>query len=758
MKSFERISQNDTVASSVAGNLSQNQVESQIMPMAAKGPEDLQYMVDTRPLCQGMPFILTDSAHPRHVLKHGNHFLVLDQSGIVPACNSLGYGYYRYDTRHLSQWEVSINDMPLSLLSSNFSKGYAAELLYTNTHTEAVSQQKLTMHRHLVLTDYVWEKIVFENYDSKAVDVEVKMVFLSDFADMFEVRGLNRPQRGDRMVPVTDQSGASLYLAYRGLDGILLETIVEFITVRPIEITDGNATFRLTLPVRCTQSIELRISTRMAGQNVSAGEKHTSFAAAADAADAEYLRWRHNSAKVSTQNEIFDVALELCFRDLFILRQPTPKGYGISAGLPWYSALFGRDSAITALQMLPFNLEVAKTTIDVLAAYQGNENNTFTAEKPGRILHELRLGELARIKEIPHSPYYGTVDATQLWLMLIGEYIRWSGDLNSLTDWWPNIKLALSYLDAESKDGYISYLRESPEGLENQGWKDSGDSMTYSDGSIASPPISVCEAQGYLYAAWLECAGLASLLGHNKEAEDLLEKASLLKTRFQNDFWMESEQYVAMALDGNKRQVGAISSNPGHCLWTGILDQDKAELVASRLVAPDLNSGWGVRTLSSGAIAFNPMSYHNGSIWPHDNAIIMEGLRRAGRIEDAQGLMLKMFEVMQKQAEFRLPELFCGFPRTSTRPVDYPVSCIPQAWAVGSMFQMLKACINFQPDAVRKVVRIVNPVLPDWLCDIKIMGLRIGNASIDLALHCDGESTYCRVLRKQGDVKVIIES
>lgn len=723
-------------------------------------PSDLPYIVDTRPLCQGLPFILTDSAHPRHVMKHGNHFLVLDQSGTIPACNSLGYGYYRYDTRHLSQWEISINDMPLSLLSSNFSKGYAAELLYTNTHTEAVGQQKLTMHRHMVLTDNLWERIVFENYDSKPVEVEVKMVFQSDFADIFEVRGLNRPMRGDRMIPIMDPAAGGLFLAYRGRDGMLIETIVEFMTVRPAEIVDGTATFKLTLPVRCTQSIEIRISTRIAGQNVAAGEKFTSFAAASDAADAEYLRWRHNQARIATQNEIFDVALELCFRDLFILRQPTPKGMGLAAGIPWYSALFGRDSAITALQMLPFNTELAKTTIDVLAAYQGVEDNDFTAEKPGRILHELRLGELARIKEIPHSPYYGTVDATQLWLMLIAEYIRWTADMPSLECWWPHIKMALAYMDAEiEQTGYMCYMREGPSGLENQGWKDSHDSMTYSDGNLAAPPIAVCEAQGYLYAAWIAAAEMARLLGHGKEADQILQKAANLKERFQKDFWMENEQFVALALDGSGNHVGAISSNPGHCLWTGILDPDKAELVANRLIAPDLNSGWGIRTLSSGAVAFNPMSYHNGSVWPHDNAIIMDGLRKTGRIEEATQLMKKMFEVMQQQAEFRLPELFCGFPRTaSTRPVDYPVSCIPQAWAVGTMFQMLKACINFEPDATRRVLRIVNPVLPEWLIDLRLMGLRIGNATIDLALHCDGQSTYCRVLRKQGDIRVIIES
>ena len=763
MKSFERIGHNEAIVSPKEAQLpvaNPNRThDDHDAPEYASIPNDLPYIVDTRPMCQGLPFILTDSAHPRHVLKHGNHFLVLDQSGTIPLCNTLGYGYYRHDTRHLSHWEISINDMPLSLLSSNFSKGYAAELLYTNTHTEVVSQQKLTMHRHVVLTDHVWERIVFENYDSKPVDVEVKMVFQSDFADMFEVRGLNRPNRGDRMVPITDASGASMFLAYRGQDGVLLETIIEFVTLRPIDIQDGVATFKLTLPVRCTQSIEIRMSTRMGGHTISAGEKHTSFAAAADAADAEYLRWRHSQSGVITQNEIFDVALELCFRDLFILRQPTPKGYGLSAGIPWYSALFGRDTAITALQMMPFNLDIAKTGIDVLAAYQGKEDNDFTAEMPGRILHELRLGELARVKEIPHSPYYGTVDATQLWLMLIGEYIRWTADLESLTNWWPNIKLALSYLDRASPNGYITYEREGPDGLENQGWKDSHDSMTYSDGTLAKAPIAVCEAQGYLYAAWVESAQVAQLLGHHKEADVLLAKAADLKARFQKDFWMESENFIALALDGDGKHVGAITSNPGHCLWTGILDQDKADLVASRLMAPDLNSGWGVRTLSSGAVAFNPMSYHNGSIWPHDNAIIMDGLRKTGRIDDAHGLMKKMFEVMQQQAEFRLPELFCGFPRTaSTRPVDYPVSCIPQAWAVGTMFQMLKACINFQPDAMRKVLRIVNPVLPEWLSDIKILGLRVGNATIDLALHCDGQSTYCRVLRKQGDVRVIIEN
>lgn len=716
------------------------------------------YEPDMRPLCQGLPFVLTDSAHPRHAVKHGSHFLVLDESGLIPSCNTLGYGYYRYDTRHISSWEVVLNDSPLSLLSSDFTKGYAADLLYTNNHSELVPQQKITVNRKIVLTDMLWEQITLENFHSEPVQVELAIRFASDFADIFEVRGSNRPARGQRMKP-TAPSPSSVFLAYQGLDGQLLETVIEFKTIRPTVINDGEALFKLTLPVRRPMSMDICVFTRWNRGAPRAMANGSTYAEAESIADRNYDNWRGKLTSIETDLNMFNIAIENCYRDLYMLRQPTPKGLGIAAGIPWYCALFGRDTAITALQLLPFAPDMARSCIDVLAAYQGQKTDMFRAERPGKILHELRVGEMARMKEIPHDPYYGTVDATQLWLILIAEYIDWTGDVEYAQSLWPNIKLALRYLDQAVKGGYVTYKRESPVGLENQGWKDSGDSVAHVDGKLAEPPIAICEAQAYLYLAWIRIARLANLLGYNSLAFKLRQRAMLLKERFQKDYWMDSEQFVAIALDRYGNQVQSVSSNPGHCLWSEILDDDKAHKVADRIMSSDLFSGWGIRTLSTGAASYNPLSYHNGSVWPHDNGIIVDGLRKLGRSSDIVVVLTAMYDAMRRQSDFRLPELFCGFERSSSpQPIDYPVSCRPQAWAAGAIFQMLRACINLAPDAPNNQLRIVDPVLPPWLSQVRISNLRLGKAEVDLALRRDGTSTFCQVLKKQGNIRIVIET
>ena len=724
------------------------------------GVQEPEYIIDTRPLCQGTQFVLTDAAHPRLVLKHGAHFLVMDQGASVPACNTLGYGYYRYDTRHLSQWEMTLNDIPLSLLSSSINAGYAGTFLYTNPQTDLAPQQTLMIQRDIVMGESaIWERVLLQNYHNQPIDCVLKFSYQSDFADMFEVRGLNLPERGKRMLPVTGKNGRSLYLGYRGLDGVLLETIIEFFGVIPDVISEGEAIVRISLPPRQSRELQVCVTTRWAGDSLGDIRK-TGFIDARKAADARYKDWTNDSTKIKTDHDIFNLAVERAMRDLFILRQPTPKGWGLSAGVPWYCAVFGRDSAITAWQVMPFFPDLSRECLEVLAAYQGTEENTFKAEFPGKIMHELRMGELARVDAIPHTPYYGTVDATQLWLYVLAQYVDWSGDLAFARKLWPNVKAALSFLESSlDEHGYLSYKRESDKGLENQGWKDSGDSVMHPDGRLAHAPIALCEVQAYLYAAWLEIAKLADLLGYYGLGRKLRLDAAALKQRFERDFWMPDEKYVALALDADAQQVGVISSNPGHCLFTGILDDDKAHAVADRLMSAEMYCGWGIRTLSRSTIAYNPMSYHNGSVWPHDNSIIAEGLRKLGRSQDVHRVMLDLVQVTQFEPEFRLPELFCGFERDGNhRPIEYPVSCSPQAWAAGSTLQLLKSCLNLQPDAVNGILRIVEPDLPEWLNKVVLRGLRVGSAVLDLAFNSHDGISSCQVLHKSGRMRVNIES
>jgi glycogen debranching enzyme len=707
-----------------------------------------------------MRFVLTDAAHPRIVLKHGSHFLVFDQSASIPACNTLGYGYYRNDTRHISQWELLLDDMPLSLLSSTADEGYSGSFLYTNPQTENLMQQKITVLRDVVLADLLWERITLKNFHNEPTEFELKLKFQSDFADMFEVRGLNRATRGERMMPFVSNDSQCLFLAYRGLDGVLLETVIEFVGIRPDSIQDGEVLFRMQLPVRKPCRFEFSVTSRWGGNAAHHAAEENNFQSAKSIAEKRCNAWYGQVAKVETTNELFDVFIKRSLRDVYILRQGTPKGFGLAAGIPWYCALFGRDSAITSSQLLPFAPELARECLEVLAAYQGQNEVDFKAEMPGRILHELRLGELARSNQVPHSPYYGTVDATQLWLLLFCQYINWTGDLDFARNLWPAVKQAVSWLDHSTNNGsgYITYQRVSEHGLENQGWKDSGDAVMHTNGHLAAPPIAICEAQGYLYAARMELAQIARMLGHRSMARTLERQAVELKTMFERDFWMEDKQFIALALDRDGRQVGVVSSNPGHCLASGIVNGDKAQAIADRLMSKELHTGWGIRTLTSSAVAFNPISYHNGSVWPHDNAMIAEGMRRIGRIADVHRIMAGLFDVAQSQPDFRLPELFCGFDKEeSSGLINYPVSCSPQAWSAGSIFQLLKASINFQPDAHNRRIRIVDPSLPGWLETLKIRGLKIGAAEIDLNLVASHGSTSCQILRKSGDVRVIIE-
>lgn len=718
-----------------------------------------QYIEDTRPLCQGMPFLLTDAAHPRQILKHGSHFIILDEAGEIPACNSLGYGYYRFDTRHISQWQMLLDGVPMSLLSSNTSQGYTGTFLHTNVQTDTMIQQKIILQRDLILGDALWERISIESFLGEPCQSTLTILLHSDFADMFEVRGLNRPVRGQRMIPVMSADNKTLFLAYRGQDGLLLETVIDFRGIVPTHAKEGELTFDLTLEPRQKREFVICVRTIWDGHLITMDGAQPNFETAKQTADRKYKEWFGRGAAIKTEHELFDVGLLRGLKDLYILRQPTPKGVGLSAGIPWYSAVFGRDSVITSMQFLPFRPDIARESLEVLAAYQGQVEDDYKAESPGRIMHEVRFGELARINMIPHSPYYGTVDATQLWLMLLRDYISWSGDREFAEQMWPHAILAMHWIDEMMQGGYLAYKRISEKGLDNQGWKDSHDSVVFSNGVFATPPISICEAQGYVYAAKLALAEIADLLGHRNVADSNRQDAKDFRTRFQKDFWMDEHDFVALAIDGEGRKVDLLTSNPGHLLMCEILDDAKANKIADRLMNSDFWSGWGIRTVSSSSVPYNPISYHNGSIWPHDNSMIACGLRKLGRVQDAHTVMEALYEVSQSERYHRLPELFCGFGKAETdSPIDYPVSCSPQAWAAGSMFQLLSACFNLQPDAVRNRLTIVEPSIPEWLGRVVVRNLRVGESTIDLGFQNKSGITSCEVLSKSKNLRVILES
>jgi glycogen debranching enzyme len=407
------------------------------------------------------------------------------------------------------------------------------------------------------------------------------------------------------------------------------------------------------------------------------------------------------------------------------------------AGVPWYAVPFGRDSLIAAWQALPVRPGLAKSVLRTMARFQGKKLDGWRDEEPGKIMHEIRYGELARTNQVPFTPYYGTIDATPLFLILIGEVYRWTGDLDFVREMADAAGQALDWIDRygdPDNRGYVSYARRSQKGIDNQGWKDSGNSIVHQDGRLAEAPIALCEVQGYVYLARTIWAHLYALLGDHERSNRLRRQAEELKDRFRRDFWMSDEQFVALALDKDGQQVRTVTSNPGHCLMTGILDREEARMVARRLLSPDMFSGWGIRTMSSRATAYNPMSYHNGSVWPHDNSLILNGLKQLGFHAEAKQVMDGLLAAASRFPQHRLPELFCGYDRTGEAPVPYPVACSPQAWAAGTAFVMLSVMLGIEPDPEKRQISL-SPLLPEGMNRLRVRRLCVGEGRLDLSLY-----------------------
>jgi glycogen debranching enzyme len=474
----------------------------------------------------------------------------------------------------------------------------------------------------------------------------------------------------------------------------------------------------------------------------------------------EEQSWHQQVTRIRSDKNTFNQIIERAEQDIYLLRQTFGQGKALSAGVPWFSTLFGRDSIIAASQVLMLDPQIARETLKILAQYQGKAEDEWRDEQPGKILHEIRFGEMARCQEIPHTPYYGTVDATPLWLMLYAEYFAWTADRETIDSLWDNALAAMGWIDRTMQQtGYLSYFRKSKRGLDNQGWKDSNDCIVNRDGKLALGDISLCEVQSYVYAAKVRLAQLARMKKRIDLADRWEEEARELKVRFNRDFWMEDQDFCALALDGEGKPVDSITSNPGHCLNLGIFTPEQAYSVAERLRAPDMFNGWGIRTLSSLSPAYNPMGYHIGSVWPHDNAMTAIGLRSLGLIDQALELSQGLLDMTKRQPYQRPPELFCGYERSDGNdPVQYPVACSPQAWATGSIFQLMQMMVNLVPDAPNNTLRIIDPALPESINQLKLQNLRVGTTLLDLEFERSGHSTACRVSKKRGNLRVVIEA
>jgi glycogen debranching enzyme len=735
------------------------------------------------------PCVLSERPQPTLTVKDDDLFLVTDTLGNISGCvgvvdeQKASMGLFCNDTRFLSRLEMQIEGRSPVLLSSTADKGFLLSILCTNpTIEDRLNADALGIRREIALGGALFEEIEITNYSTSSVSFELSLSFDADFIDLFEIRGFRREKRGQLLrlaQPVSDRGdealrdGAAAYrlsqqeeltLAYQGLDGLLMESRIQFQHLKPKLFKGYTAVWQMEIASHQTQKLGYRLQMFTHHQPTSTVSAPTTLVQAKAAELLEEQNWRQHITQIRSDKVIFNRTIERAEQDLYLLRQSIGKDFGnskvVSAGVPWFSALFGRDSLITASQTLMLNPAIARETLVILAAYQGKVEDEWREEEPGKILHELRMGEMARCQEVPHTPYYGTIDATPLWLMLYAEYYAWTHDNETLEQLWSNALAAMEWIDRNcQKNGYLSYFRTSRRGLVNQGWKDSGDCIVDRHGHLATGPIALCEVQAYVYAAKIRLAEIARMKKRIDLADRWQDDANRLKERFNRDFWMVDQDYCALALDGEGKQVDSITSNPGHCLHLGILTPEKAYSVAERLRAPDMFNGWGIRTLSSLSPAYNPMGYHIGSVWPHDNSMIAMGVRSLGLIDQALELSQSILEMTQRQPYQRPPELFCGYERTNDNdPVQYPVACSPQAWATGSIFQLLQMMVNLVPDTKNNCLRIIDPALPEAINTLSIHNLRVGPTLLDLEFERSGNTTACRVAKKRGNLRVVIEA
>jgi glycogen debranching enzyme len=699
------------------------------------------------------------AARPRRSLKHDDTFVVLDSHGDIGASAGGPDGLFHADTRYLARLQLLFDDVQPLLLGSNL-RDDNSSLTVDLTNPDIYRQGRLVLQKdllHVVRTIFLWrgtayQRIALQNHGDRCASFELTLLFDGDFADLFEVRGEKRPRRGAGSGKLIGPADA--LFEYKGLDGRLRQTGLHF-EPRPTQLFVGTASWHFDLAPKRTTSLFVSVSC-----NKPAASSAAKFVPGLLAHRREMRRATAGVASVETSNDIFNEVLCQSMADLNMLMTQTPQGRYPYAGIPWYSTTFGRDGLITALQMLWIDPRIAGGVLKRLAHFQANAVDPLADAEPGKILHEMRGGEMAALREVPFSQYYGSVDATPLFVLLAGLYGERTGDDATLEELWPAIEAALGWIDGDGdpdRDGFVEYLRASEQGLANQGWKDSHDAIFHADGRLAEGLIALAEVQGYVFAGKRLAARCAQRLGRRELAQQLEIDARLLAERFEQAFWCEEIGTYALALDGNKEPCRVRSSNTGHLLFSGMVRDDRARLVAADLFRPHFFSGWGIRTVARSEARYNPMSYHNGSIWPHDNALIALGLARYGFKHSVERLFKGLFEAATYMDLRRLPELFCGFRRERHHgPTLYPVACAPQAWASATPFTLLEAALGLEFDVERSEIRLRNPHLPAFLNEVILRGLQLGPSTVDIRLSRYGEDVSMEILRRRGKIQVSI--
>ncbi|WP_298952612.1 amylo-alpha-1,6-glucosidase [uncultured Methylobacterium sp.] len=729
---------------------------------------------------------------PLRSLKHGDAFAVLDSYGDIGVFPG-PEGLYFQDTRFLSRLQLTVEGQRPMLLGSVIQDDNGAlSVDLTTPDIRLDANDETSIPRELIALERTkflfrgtcYDRIGLRNYDTRPRHLRLRVSFDADFRDLFEVRGSNRPRQGERTVAVTGEDEVTF--RYAGLDGRARTTRLCF-GPNPARITDGFAEFEVRLSPGGRASVFVRVvcetteAGRDAGRHAVVGSalpptspvypkplrsavhpkgEGMTFALAYRDARRDLRAATADITTIESSNDQFNEAACRSTADLYMLATRTPHGIYPYAGIPWYSTVFGRDGIITAMMALWIDPEIARGVLRYLAATQAKTVDPAADAQPGKVLHETRNGEMAILGEVPFRLYYGTIDATPLFVMLAGQYFEQTGDRATIEAIWPNITAALAWIDTygdRDGDGFVEYARETEKGLANQGWKDSHDSIFHADGRMAQGPIALCEVQGYVYAAKRGAAKLAAELGHAALSERLKAEADRLRIAFDKAFFLEDLGTYALALDGDKRPCAVRSSNAGHALFTGIALPERAARVAEALMSKDGFSGWGVRTIAQGEARYNPMSYHNGSIWPHDNALCALGLARYGYKREAARIFEGQHGAALYQEGRRLPELFCGFVRRKQRgPTNYPVACSPQAWAAVAPFAFLAACLGLELRHDRNRIRFRDPILPGFLDEVLIRNLKLGGSRVDLLLHRHGADVTVNVLKRRGDAQVVL--
>jgi glycogen debranching enzyme len=707
-------------------------------------------------------------------------FLVSDEAGNLRGSDA-SYGLYYKDTRYLSLLEFKVSEQLPELLSYHTEYNIGAtfrlssSLLSELQGTDSALAPDWTTAAHAIgitrrrfIRQGLIENITLTNYHPSPVSLTASLRIGTDFADLFQIRGFPHELQGEaakielnqanNQVLIHSLSGGYASAPKRTLQVNLDQIPVRYEQASRFSQTTGQTVaeitlfFELNLAPQAVFTLNLNFMPDPEGRKVPA---LTDFYSGIAEARQVFTDWKQYCTGIQTANFALNKIYETGMLDLRSLMQRWQQGLIVTAGLPWYFTLFGRDSLITAIQTLSLNPQIAVDTLRVLASYQATDFDDWRDSEPGKILHELRLGDMTMNGHMPHSPYYGSIDSTLLFILAFAETLKWTKDAAFFAEMWEAVEKALEwakkYGDVDG-DGYIEFERRSTKrGILHQGWKDSDESMGGVLGARPVPPIALVEVQGYYYAAKVALAEVIRQFGSEAQqalADELEKEAQRLKARFNRDFWWEEEGFFAQALDGNKQQVRNVTSNPGHCLWSGIVDADKAAKVAKRLTQPDMLSGWGVRTISDLDVTYNPMSYHNGSIWPHDNALIIAGLRRYGFNQEALTVAGQILAAAATIPDYRLPELYCGFARTEAdeqAPVAYPVSCSPQAWAAGTPFLLLQALLDLRVSASSNVLALA-PILPSFMPSLSLHNLRVGQSSLNLTFEPQVDSKQVRVI------------